>query len=377
LVEFGNVLVGQKSSATTVTVSNTGSAAATGVTFAGSNAARFPISGNGCGAALAAGTSCSWAVSYAPSAEAADSGNVTMTYAGGGALTVSFNGTGVTIDPPPGSGQLSFVSALTMPDTPVGATSATRTVDVRNIGTSAVNVSSVVGNGEFAVTSNTCGNVAVGATCTFGVSFGPIAAGTRSGAIAVMNDGVGGSQLLMVSGTGTTVNTTPKSNVTVTVVEYHNSDFDHYFITPVAAEIDLLDSRAPPFQAWSRTGFTFKAYAGPAAAQSSVDICRFFNSTFTPKSSHFYAPKGLGCETTVAEFQDWKLEDGKLFNAVLPNAAGVCPAGTLPVFRLYNNGSGGAPNHRFVTSLGEQQHMLNLGWVAEGAGVGVGMCAPL
>ena len=164
---------------------------------------------------------------------------------------------------------------------------------------------------------------------------------------------------------------------TSTVVEYRHSGFDHYFITPVAAEIALLDVHAPPFQQWQRTGNLFNVYAPATAPAGSVAICRFFNDHFAPKSSHFYAPHGLGCEGTIAFFPDWLLEDDKLFNAMLPDASsGACPAGTAPIYRLYNNGMGNAPNHRFVTSLAEQQHMINLGWIAEGSGIGVGMCVP-
>lgn len=162
----------------------------------------------------------------------------------------------------------------------------------------------------------------------------------------------------------------------VTVVEYYHAGFDHYFITPVAAEIALLDAKAPPFQDWSRTGFSFRAYEGKTAPTGSVAICRFFNSSFAPKSSHFYAPRGLGCETTLANYPDWGLEDDRLFATMLPDADGACPAGTVAVYRLYNNGQGGAPNHRFVTSLTERQRMLDKGYVAEGAGIGVGMCVP-
>lgn len=162
----------------------------------------------------------------------------------------------------------------------------------------------------------------------------------------------------------------------VTVVEYHHAAFDHYFITPVAAEIALLDAKAPPFQDWSRTGFTFRAYESTAAPAGSVAICRFFNSSFAPKSSHFYAPRGLGCETTLANYPDWGLEDDQLFATMLPDATGNCPGGTAAVYRLYNNGQSGAPNHRFVTSLAERQKMLDKGYVAEGAGIGVGMCVP-
>jgi len=163
---------------------------------------------------------------------------------------------------------------------------------------------------------------------------------------------------------------------TTTLVEYHHASFDHYFITSVAAEIALLDAKAPPFQDWSRTGFSFKAYVNLGAPASSVAICRFFNDHFAPKSSHFYAPHGFGCEATISTFPDWKLEDDKLFNAMLPDAGGVCPSGTIPVYRLYNNGMGSAPNHRFVTSLTERQNMVDKGYVPEGIGIGVGMCVP-
>ena len=162
----------------------------------------------------------------------------------------------------------------------------------------------------------------------------------------------------------------------VTVVEYHHAGFDHYFITPDADEKDALDARTPPFQDWSRTGFSFNAYAKAGAPAASVAICRLFNDHFAPKSSHFYAPHEFGCELTLTLFPDWRLENDDLFNTLLPDAAGACPAGTIAVYRMYNNGMGGAPNHRFVTSLAERQKMLDQGFVAEGAGIGVGMCVP-
>jgi len=169
----------------------------------------------------------------------------------------------------------------------------------------------------------------------------------------------------------------PPSAGALTVVEYRHPGFDHYFITPAAGEIALLDAHAPPFQDWVRTGFSFNAYALAGAPAASVAICRFFNEHFAPKSSHFYAAIGFGCEVTLAQFPDWELEDDKLFKVMLPDqGTGACPARTIPVYRLYNNGMGNAPNHRFVTSSTERQNMINQGWKPEGAGIGVGMCVP-
>lgn len=161
------------------------------------------------------------------------------------------------------------------------------------------------------------------------------------------------------------------------MVEYHHAGFDHYFITPLATEIALLDAHTPPFQEWSRTGFSFNAYANVGAPAGSVAICRFFNDHFASKSSHFHAAHQFGCEETIAKFPDWTLEDDKIFNTMVPDATtGACPAGTIPLYRMFNNGMGGAPNHRFVTSLAERQNMIDQGSVAEGAGIGVGMCVP-
>lgn len=159
------------------------------------------------------------------------------------------------------------------------------------------------------------------------------------------------------------------------VIEYYDPTFDHYFMTSLPAEIELLDAHQPPFQDWVRTGNFFVAWNPGSEVAGVVPICRFFNDSFDPKSSHFYAAQGLGCEQTISEFPDWKLETSDLFEAALPAATGFCPAQTVPVYRLYNNGMGGAPNHRFVTRQDDRQTMLNQGWIPEGYGIGVGMCA--
>ncbi|MEO8507941.1 MAG: hypothetical protein ABI593_09945 [Betaproteobacteria bacterium] len=48
-----------------------------------------------------------------------------------------------------------------------------------------------------------------------------------------------------------------------------------------------------------------------------------------------------------------------------------------PIYRLCNNGQGGAPNHRFATDPDTRERMLAAGYIAEGADIGVGMCSPL
>ena len=93
-VPFGNQNVGTTSSAHSVTVSNTGSAAAsiTSVAASGDYAQT-----NTCGSSLAAGASCTVSVTFTPSAAGARTGAVTVTgTASNSPLTISLSGTGTS-----------------------------------------------------------------------------------------------------------------------------------------------------------------------------------------------------------------------------------------------------------------------------------------
>ncbi|MET0205122.1 MAG: hypothetical protein ABW276_12495 [Casimicrobiaceae bacterium] len=153
-------------------------------------------------------------------------------------------------------------------------------------------------------------------------------------------------------------------------IEYYNASYGLYFVTSLPLEIADLDSGKTP--GWQRTGESFDVYASAGSGRAAV--CRFYG-VFGLKSSHFYAPRGLGCEALLPTNPVWQYE-GEVFFTFLPDANGGCPAGNVPVYRLYNNGQGGAPNHRFTTSAAIQAQMQAEGWVPEGTGSGVGMCSP-
>ncbi len=158
---------------------------------------------------------------------------------------------------------------------------------------------------------------------------------------------------------------------TVTVVEYHHAAFDHYFVTYLPDEIAKLDNGT--FTGWARTGQQFLAY--PVGYAGTVPTCRFFSTAFAPRSSHFYTPYAAEC-TAVKANPNWQFE-AQVFGVFLPSAAGTCGNGTKPLYRLYNNGQGGAPNHRYTTDLSTRTGMIARGWIAEGAGgLGVIACVP-
>ncbi|GIK87722.1 MAG: hypothetical protein BroJett026_32030 [Betaproteobacteria bacterium] len=156
-----------------------------------------------------------------------------------------------------------------------------------------------------------------------------------------------------------------------TAVEYYHGGYGHYFVTASPQEIAALDAGSPA--GWRRTGHAFDVF--PLGAPGAAHVCRFWSGqTFTTKSSHFYDAALPRCATGA--IRDWKFE-GEVFGVALPDAAGECGWGTKALYRLYNDGRSGAPNHRYTTSLAVRADMLAQGWIAEGAGIGVVGCVPL
>jgi hypothetical protein len=152
-------------------------------------------------------------------------------------------------------------------------------------------------------------------------------------------------------------------------VEYFHAGFGHYFITALATEIAALDGGV--FAGWSRTGQSFRV--DPPGVSGHADVCRFFSASFAPKSSHFYTPVAIECGIVKANAR-WQFE-GDVFSVVLPDESGACPAGRVPLYRMYNAGLSGAPNHRYTTRLDLRAAMLDAGWIAEGFGtIGVIGC---
>jgi len=54
----------------------------------------------------------------------------------------------------------------------------------------------------------------------------------------------------------------------------------------------------------------------------------------------------------------------------------MCPPPSVPLYRLYNNGQGAAPNHRYTTRQEVRATMITAGWIPEGLGIGVVACVP-
>ncbi len=168
---------------------------------------------------------------------------------------------------------------------------------------------------------------------------------------------------------GTFAKTAPVAQIDI--VEFYNADRDHYFLSGAAAEIADLDAGVHP--GWTRTGLAFRGYASQAGGASPV--CRFYIPPVNG-DSHFYSASVAECADVRARFPGFTYEAPDVFYIALPDlATGACAAGTVPVYRVWNNRSD--TNHRYTTSEVVRQQMLSAGWIAEGYGPDqVIMCAP-
>jgi len=195
-----------KTMSVTVVNHTTGPITLTGTSIGGANRGAFAVTGGSCplpSGSLAASSSCTYAVTFTPGAESAESGTLSIGVAqdpNDGPPAVSLNGTGVT--------PLTVLPAsLAFGTVNEGSTSAARTVTVTNLGGAAVSLSEgISGPSDFKVTTGgTCGVTLAGggAHCTYVLKFTPSTVGAESATLAVRASGDGASPHdVSLSGTG-------------------------------------------------------------------------------------------------------------------------------------------------------------------------------
>jgi hypothetical protein len=194
--------VGSASAPQSFSLTNTGGTAVTISSVASSNTAEFAIGGSTCTGSIAPAASCSFSVTFTPSAAGARASSITVTSSGTGSpQSISVTGSGTAVATP---GQLSMSASLGFGSQVVGTTSAVNSITITNVGGTAVAVSGVTSSNpaEFAIASTNCATVGAGAGCTVSVTFTPSAAGARSATITVVSNGTGSPQTITATGTG-------------------------------------------------------------------------------------------------------------------------------------------------------------------------------
>ncbi len=107
-------------------------------------------------------------------------------------VTVTATTTTITLSPK----SLTFAKQL------VGTTSSAKTIKLTNSGTGTLTINNILLAGNFAQTNNCPGTLAIGASCTFSVTFTPTVVGAVSGAISLYDNASGSPQVAPLSGTG-------------------------------------------------------------------------------------------------------------------------------------------------------------------------------
>jgi hypothetical protein len=198
---FAAQLVGTTSAAKSVTVTNGSASSLTISSVAASGNFTAVASGTTpCTGALAAGASCTFSATFAPSLNGTIKGAAVVTDTAPVAQQI-LNLTGTAVLP------VSFAPAtLTFTAQTVGTTSASQTVTMTNNQATTLTISSIGGSGDFtAVAGGTtpCGaTLATKKKCTFVVSFTPSAVGTIKGAATVTHNAPNNPQAVTLTGTG-------------------------------------------------------------------------------------------------------------------------------------------------------------------------------
>ena len=201
-LDFGSQAVGVSSSPRAVTVTNSAASAAAISSIAASGGNGDFSQTNNCGSSIAANASCTVNVVFMPTVAGTRTGTLAIN-SNAGNTSVALNGVGTA----PGPVISATPSSLTFASTAIGSTSTAQTIQLRNTGTVAATISTILASGDFAQTNTCGGSLAVAASCTISVTFRPTAEGSRTGTVTVNSNANNTPTTIALSGSGIGSNT--------------------------------------------------------------------------------------------------------------------------------------------------------------------------
>ena len=216
-LDFGHVDVGAQGPEQVVTLTNTGAdMQLSEIAVAGADPTDFTLGTGTCqvGATLATDSSCTMAVSFAPTSAGAKSASLTAATSSGAGTAVSLAGIGDEVGAPIASvapGTLDFGSQ------PVGSASPAQVVTVTNTGNADLTMDPVGITGpaaaDYTRTTDCTGTLVPAASCTISVVLTPTAAGVRSATLSFTHNAAGSPATVSLTGTGvaSTFSVTPNS----------------------------------------------------------------------------------------------------------------------------------------------------------------------
>ncbi|MEA2492571.1 MAG: hypothetical protein QOJ29_482 [Thermoleophilaceae bacterium] len=220
--DFGSVVVGSTSAATTFTVTNTGANPLnlTAAQVQGADAGDFTIPSNDCaGTTVASGASCTLQAAFKPGSPGAKSAALVLTDDSGGSphsLPLSGTGTQPAISITP--------AALAFGESPFGSTPH-QFVTITNTGTAPLTVSlpTAPSSNDFTLSiqdvqapDSACpgpGQLNPGQSCKFEVFFTPLTVGDKTATVAIADNAPGSPHSVTLTGTATALPVQPAQPV--------------------------------------------------------------------------------------------------------------------------------------------------------------------
>jgi len=246
---FPVVPPGQSSAVQTVGITNTGNAAANGLTVAVT--APFSLVQNTCLGSLAAGASCSAGVVFSPQVNGGFAGTLTVASASLAApAVVPLSGTGGA----PGS-VMAVPSLINFLETGVGLASSPVLVTLTNpSGTSGLSNFAVTATAGYKLVNNSCpGTLAALANCTVGVEFSPVSAGQLTGSLTVTSSALASAPFVTLAGMGFDFAVNPSGAASQAVVNGQTANYK-LLITPLNGSQGAFSFKCgtlPPYSACS------------------------------------------------------------------------------------------------------------------------------
>ena len=206
---YGNIVVGQKSTAQAFTLTNIGTSPFNFTAPSLSNTTDFAITDTTCTTPLTPGNYCTVSVLFQPQSPTLLSTSLQLTdYGDAVTATASLSGTGTPAPAPVAS----LTSSITFPNTTQGVTATAMTATLSNTGNATLNISSILlggaNSGDFTIVTSTnpCGlTLAAGASCLIAATFTPLGTSTYGATITVTDNSATPTQITTLSGTGTAI----------------------------------------------------------------------------------------------------------------------------------------------------------------------------
>jgi hypothetical protein len=193
-LQYSIQTVGSTSPAQTVLLQNMGSSplSISSITSNGDFAET-----NDCGSSVPAAASCTFSVTFTPTAPGSRSGSIAIQDdAAGSPHLINLAGDGS------GPGASLAPTSLTFPGQLVGTSSAAKAATLTNSGNLALNISGIQVTGDFAQNNNCPAQLPSGSSCTLNITFSPTVSGPRNGTLTISDNAYGSTQSVILIGTG-------------------------------------------------------------------------------------------------------------------------------------------------------------------------------